>query len=376
MNISDVKNSLSRKLTGASLDDIQGVSDYSLFKEAAGNLIREIDPLETVRIYSLPVYDGIYDYASPTDLKAKKIIDARPQVNRDETDSFNSVGIEDFDKKKEDFTLEFRDGTKVLRFAKSLGNSTLLFGFEDTNNWSAGGGGSNLTTDSIYYTQGSKSFVFDVGATGGHIEGTFSSVDLSTHENKSSLFVRVYIPDASIVSSVSLRFGSSASAYFSVTATTPHVGSFYNGWQWVRFDWNGATETGTVTTTAITYARVTVTTTSADTDLRVDELRSILPSIYEFPYYSRFLFRNGTTFKEIPTSDTDILNLENPADELFITECAIIASREKSNFELMQRYVDYLYGLQKPTRVGAYDLYRASQPSEGKVVVNSYYEVV
>ena len=74
-----IKASLARKFKGASLDDVQGLSDWSLFSEAASNILSVIDPYETVRLHRFNLFTGVTEYSPPADLKGKKLIDPAPQ---------------------------------------------------------------------------------------------------------------------------------------------------------------------------------------------------------------------------------------------------------------------------------------------------------
>ena len=175
MNLTRIKETLERKFRGVSLDDVQGISDYSLFKEAAVNLIAEIDPFETIQNDELTLYHEVYQYASPTSLKDTKVVDIRPQVNRGASEYYRQKFIEEFDrdKRNKDFSVEYDGGTKILRVARDLGNSLQLNNCDSltaNGTWSTAGGGTNLAIDTLYKAEGSASLNFDIGATGGYIE--------------------------------------------------------------------------------------------------------------------------------------------------------------------------------------------------------------
>ena len=196
---------------------------------------------------------------------------------------------------------------------------------------------------------------------------------MDDHDEKSSLFIWVYFPDASLITNVILLWGSSSANYWARTVTAPHFGSFKNGWNLLRFDWNGATETGTVDPAAIDYLRVTVTSTGADTDIRVDGIYSKLPTIHEILYYSRFLFRNTAgTFLETPTDDTDELNLETAAENIFIEECCTLISSGLQRWDDHQGHFNKLYGNGKDE--GLYAKYKTSNPAQPLKPHAKYYE--
>ena len=101
--IINLKDDLSRKLHGTSLAKVQGILD--LIFEAGRTVLQDTDPLETKRNAQIAnaLYDDVFDYAAPTDLKGNKIIDIRRQVNRKEGDNFSQTFNESFDLRKQKF---------------------------------------------------------------------------------------------------------------------------------------------------------------------------------------------------------------------------------------------------------------------------------
>ena len=366
-------------MRGANIDDVQGVSDYSLFKEAAVNVLLETNPIETLRVATINVFDGIYDYSPAADVKS--LADIRPQTyQRRRYDNAQHRRIAEFDRNKLDdnneFSLEWRDGSKLLRYSRDVGESTAISETTD-DNWTAGTGVSSIAEDTVIFAEGSRALRFNVSSGTSLIEWNGdSTVNISDHTNRSSFFMWVYFPDSSLVTSLTLRVGSSSSAYYEITGTI-HFGSIRTGWNLYRFDWNGATETGSVTETAIDYVRLAFVTTSADTDIRIGRSYSKLPSPREYVYYSNYLFRSSSgTFKEEPTIDSDIVNLDIDAENLFVYECSRIAARELQNEKLLTEYTAWLYGVPATGKskeiVGQYSRYNARNPSEAKKRTGHY----
>ena len=367
MTITNVKGILDRKLTGASIDDIQGISDYSLFKEAAVNLLNEIDPAETKRRTTINVFGTVYDYAPPADIKS--IYDIRKQANRGVSDNPTRRYSEDFDinKNSDDFTLEWLDATRILRYSKNIGNTAGIHTMESlTANGTWDGTAANIAVSTFNPFKGSGAIQADFD-TGEYIENDdMTKVDLSDHKNKSTIFLSIYLPDSTALTSISLRFGSSTSAYFTQTASAPQFGSFRNGWNLVPFAWNGATETGTVDVDNMDYIRTTLTMSASDTDIKIDDIFSALPEVTDLHYYSKYLFRatgSGGAWKETPTVDSDVVNLDVDAENLFVYECIRLAARQSQNSKsLFKDYTDDLYGT--PQKVGMYDRYKHRNPEE------------
>jgi len=373
MNITTTKDSLTRKLRGASIDSVQGISDYSLFKEAAVNLLIELNPAETIRHATLNVFDGIYDYTPEADVKS--LADIRPQTyGRSSYDNAQHLYMGAFDRNKgnelNEFSLEYRDGSKLLRYARDVGNSIVVDENTD-DNWTAGTGVSNIAEDTIIYAENSRSLRFDISSGSNLLTwaGT-STKDLSKHTKRSSFFRWIYLPDASIITSIKVRVGSSSANYYEITGQI-HFGTIRNGWNLYRFDWDGVTDSGTTDETVIDYVRLEIVATSADTDIRIGKMFSKIPTPREYVYYSNYLFRSATgTFKETPSTDTDIINLDIDSENLYVYECARIAARELQNAELKDEYTSWLYGDAKT--VGQYARYKASKPSEVKKKVGDY----
>jgi len=376
VSITILKNSLGRKFRGASLDDVQGISNWTVFGEAANNLLSAIDPYETVRHSGLNLFQDVNDYTPPADLKSKKVIDIRKQVRRQ--DDFRQTFTEDFDRDKEEetFSIEFDEGAKLLRVERDVSNSTDVTDLE-SGNWS-GSGATSITEDTILYADNSagKSIRFDVTTGFPYLEWNGTAIDLSDHTNKSSFFMWVYYPDATAVSGVTLRVGLSAAAYYQMAGQI-HKGSKRTGWNLYRFDWNGATETGSVDEENIDYVQVKFTVLVADTDLRIGRLSSKLPSPYEVVYYSNCLFTDstGTTFKTIPTSDDDLLLLEKEAENIFFYECCSIIAEDLQRDPDASKFKKKLSGdPEKPNDGGGlYGQYKTDKPTEKIRPQSRYY---
>lgn len=341
--ISDFKTRIQQKIHGRALDKVQDV--YGLIYEASNNLKLAIDPKEMQRIEPLTnaVYDDVYSYACPSDLKGDGIVDVRPQVNRSIRDNFHQTYAPRFDRIKafESLAVE-NDGTlKTLRLnsSKPPAGPTVnaLNSVTENGTWAADGTyATDITTDQINYVAGSGSVRFnlasDAGSQTGYIQNsTMTAVDLSDIADVGALFAWVYLPTASNFTSVSLRWGSSTSDYYSVTATTTHVNSsFVNGWNLLRFDWPTTVASGTPVDTAIDYLRVSfVYNGTAMNGVRVDNIVARNGVIFDVVYNSDYMFRNSSgTWIIKPTADTDLLNLETEAENMLLYEVAFLIAQE------------------------------------------------
>lgn len=341
ITIADHKTRLASKIHGTNLDKVNDV--YGLIYEASGNVLLRIDPQETIRTTQIEnaIYDDVFEYATPSDIKGDSVIDIRPQVNRTTADkAFNTYGVEFDTYKKQNqkmFSVRSNSGVKTLEIAWPTLAGSLLNGCDSlTSNgtWSATASASNLAVDEINKISSSGSLSFDLAAAGssGYIENsTMTQVDLTDYVNVGALFVWCYIPNTTAITSVNLRWGSDSSNYYNRTVTTGLAStSFVTGWNLLRFDWSGSTQTGTPVNTLVDYVRVTFNYNgTAVPSCRVDSVMAKIGSIFEIDYYSNCLFRNSSgTWIEKPTADTDIINLETESYNVFLYENCLILAQE------------------------------------------------
>lgn len=337
--VANLKSDLEAIVHGTNLYKVTNLTE--LINRGARDVLTDVDPQETIRIEQIntPIFSDVFDYALPADIKGNKVIDIRPQVDRTLSENVTQTYSENFDlyKTRENFTIEFDSGTKYLRINKNIVTPIQIHNMDtidDNGTWAVGDDAQNLAVDTLFKVQGSASLKFDLdgSTTAGYIENsTFVAKDLTEHENVSSLFLYVYFPDSSIVTSVDLRWGDNTTNFWNVTSTTPHnQTSFQNGWNLMRFDWNGATETGAPDASSVNYARVTINYDgTADTDIRVDIITSNIGEIYDIVYYSRFLFSNASgTFIEETTTDTDTVNLATETYDLLLYKIAELAAQQ------------------------------------------------
>lgn len=382
-NISDLKDRINAK-THNSINKLTDVD--SLIIEAGNNLLLEVDAPSTMRVSQLSngLYDSVYSYAAPTDLKEDKMISLIPQdpLNQNPAQNYNQTYSKEIDLRKELGSLSIEDNSTVrtlkaigigLRAGATLNDANSL---TENGTWSAGGNAINLAIDTINYVSGNASLKFDISASGStaYLENsTMQSVDLTNYVNTGSAFVYVYIPSTSIITSVAFRWGSSSSDYYSVTATTTQDNTaFVVGWNLLRFDWAGATETGTVVDTAIDYARVTFNYSgTATTSCRVDNIVFRLSAIYNLKYYSNYLYRSTAgTWLEKPTStdDSDIINLDTTGFNMLVAECGYLAAQELSG-EDSSYDVDFF----KKERDRVWGQYSSNNKSQALKRRESYY---
>lgn len=384
--IADLKADVTRKLHGTSLSEV--LSFESVAGEAARNVLARINPNETIRTATIDnaVFDDVTRYAAPSDIKGDKVIDVYPQVNRMGADNFTRVFPESFDREATQNTLsvENRNGLKFLRLREEVSTPmTVVTDVNSATGWSVSNGASNLQLDQLNFVTGNASIRFDISGSAAAIENsTLSAVDLSTIDEQTSLFVWVFIPNGTTVSSFTGRIGSSASNYFSKTVTVTHAGqAFSEGWNLLRFSFDGATETGTVDWSAITYVRIDFTFNGDANNFRLDSIVAGIGEIYEIKYYTRFLFKSADgVYKEMPTLDTDTIELETDAYNILMYEVAYLLSQEIQgmNGSFDESFFAKQLGINGDGSLapgGMYRRYQMNYPSQHKKPRSTYYKM-
>jgi hypothetical protein len=347
-NITALKADLTGALHGTTTNQIQGLDN--LINRAARQLLLDVDPQETKRTvqFTAPVFNTVFQYPIAADVKGNKLIDIRPQVQRIPRDVWSQAYNQAFDVAKQNifasanmFTMNFNTGIKtILINAPYLNPPVIVNQVESvTSNgtWAAGGTASNLAVDNANYVSGAGSLKFDVTSGAAYIENsTMSAVDLSAVTNQSSFFVWVYIPTGSNLTSVNLRIGSSATDYYAATVTAnQQATAFVNGWNLCQFIWSSMTTTGSPSASALDYVRVTLNVTGTMTACRVNLIESILGSILEYEYYSKYLFRDSTTgaFQETVTDDSNLINLDTESFNLLFNLVAHYAVQQQQGVD-------------------------------------------
>ena len=343
-SITTANSELEGMLHGTTTNKIQNL--FGVYNRAARQLLLDVDPQETIRrsLMSNPIYDHIYDYVIPSDVKGNKIIDIRPQVNRSLRDRFLQNFNQQFDLTKEyvfspSFTIDFNTGIKTLRVNYPLVRQGITIntadGITDNGTWTAGGDATNLRVDNINFVSTTGSLAFDLNASGssGYLENsTMGKSDLTAHQNQSTLFLWVYLPTGTDFTSIGLRWGSDASNYWTGSATTTFEGNaFNNGWNLIGIPWLGATQINSPVVSSVNYLRITYNYDgNAQTACHLNNVISNMGELMEIEYYSKFIFRNASTsaWQETVLTNNDLINLDTESYNLFLFLAADYATQQ------------------------------------------------
>lgn len=298
--------------------------------------------------YDLPtsvataVQSNKYEFHCPTDLKGRKIIDIVKRTDRPTTAQYRLVGEEEFDRRKtvDRYLVSISDNSLERRLLVSgideITTETVNSVDSVTGNgtWSAVGGASAVAneTESFVEGDGAVSFTSDLGsATAGIKNSTMTAVDIEAiSDNDGSVYVWVYIPEASNITSFTLDIGSSSTAYRSMTVThTTDLVAFYAGWNLLRFDFGDATDTGTPDMGAVDYVSFYVnkdTAKAVATGWIVDAVIAANDSGNDVLYYSKYPWMSTDgVFKLESDDDDDFLVCDSDEYNMFVEKCSELA---------------------------------------------------
>ena len=345
--IADLKGELTGTLHGTTLNQVVGLD--VLLNRAARAVLADVDPIETMRILPMtsPIFDRIFDYAIPVDVKGDRVVDIRPQVNRTVADRFLQVYNEPFDAYKMQagwqpmFTIQYNTSIKSIRIEKCLPFGVLVNGATSvtgsSGTWSAGGTALNLGQNNLNFVYGGSSLEFNVAAGANPSDAwlensTMDAIDLTVQSEQGFLFLYTSLPTPSAVNNITLRWGSSATDYWERTVTqTQFNTAFQQGWNLLQFDWHGATVVGSPNAASITYLRFNVNYDGGlDFAYYLNDITCQLGMIYQIEYYSKFLFRDAVTgaFQETVTDDSNIINLDTDSYNVLFNQVAYLVAQQ------------------------------------------------
>jgi hypothetical protein len=384
-SINTLLSDLSGVTHGTTANKIPNI--FGAINRAARQVIQDVDPKETQRIVSLSqVFNSVFDYPIPVDVKGDRIIDLRPQAGRTPLDIFVQGYSLDFDAYKnvslaDKIITQWNTGVKTLRIqAPTLTSPTTLTDTSTITGWTATAGAQNITLDTTLNVAGGGDIQFDLaaGSSTGSIQiSTLSAVDLTGLVNIGYLFYWVYLPDASAITSLTLRWGSDVTAnYYTYTNTTTQQGTaFQTGWNLIAIPWASATKVGSPTTTGYDSVQlIPIYNSTLQTGLRFCNLTCAPGYIYQLQYYSKYMFRNPSTnvFQEtvvdVATDGNTIINLDTDSYNLLFNKTAQFVAQSlqgaDAEYDAVFFEKEYITGLIK---------YKSLNPSETILKSATYY---
>lgn len=310
ITINEIQTNLNTYLGDTSTDRISAAERLQAITESVIWLQEETQNDHTIDTYTLNYFDTVHSYKVTTavadllqsaDLRRSEDLQTYSFANKSSRELADEIG-QGFDESS--FSIERRDRNAYLKINHwSRYTAQVISDFEATSDgggtWavdSTNSDATNLTVDNAEFIHGNGSLNFDitVSQSGNNratlTNSTLTSLDLTDYNDLASWIMGVYIPDVTYITSVTLFWGSSSTAYWSLTSTTDINGNaFVNGWNTVKFDWASSTKTSTPSVSAVTYMRIDVNYGASqpdDTDFRVDYLRLVRPEVLTFYYTS------------------------------------------------------------------------------------------
>jgi hypothetical protein len=354
-SLDDVEQEMQGYLHGTTLNQITNL--LGVFNRAARRVVLLVDPQETTIVAQFgKVYQGVFDYGCPIDLKGNRVIDFYPQANRQLTDTYGQQYNKEFDLWKQytdytSFTPRYESGQRILR----INAVNLLQGVQindaaavnDNGLWVASANVSNLATSNLYYTDGvSSSVQFSLNQTGIQsvatiYNKTFTAVNLQqNYLDNDDEFFQIYLPNAAGIVSIDYQFGTDLNDYYDSGAiTTTALGtSFQNGWNLIKVPWPSTTSHGNPNPASIGSIQLSITYNGTQQNgVCINQFYSRTGVIFNIEYYSKFLFRDATTgvFQEKATDSSNIVNLDTDGIPMFIWAAFAIAVQQQAGLDAM-----------------------------------------
>lgn len=330
------------------------ITARTYLNRAARKVVSDVDLRSTKRNSPLAtdLFDDVYSYPAPSDLKSDALIDFIPQINRARDFRLELLSEQEFDMKKlykkNVIAVATDEVSKRILFSGDVQDTTLTAATLDSTTadggtWTAFSDATNVTTDTVNYVKGGGAVKFDLvgsATTAGIYNTGLTQFDISPFTNDGHVFAWVYINSTTNLTNWILDIGNDlVTNYYTQTVTTTNEGlSFVNGWNLLRFDFASMTQNGTVAPTTCDSLRLYMTKTSGKSDdgYRVDSIIFHTGQIHNVLYYSRYPWQSSAgAFLEDSTADTDLLNAEVDEYDGFIWRSKMELYRELRRFDLV-----------------------------------------
>lgn len=390
--VANLKDSVSGILQGLNLNNVTNL--FTAFERTARQLAQKISIPDAMGRYALTLYDGVINYAAPTDIFGSSLIDIQAQgITRNENDYVYKSYISDFDRTKNflpngtEVTFEWNKGVAIARIVSTIPTPRIeLDPFTATTGWTASGSASGITLDStvLYQQPGSLRFLL-TGASTGILTKTIPTNDLTNYIGVGVVFLAIYLPTTETLAnltSISVKLGSSASAYYSVSATTGFLGAFVLGdWMLVALNLSGSTTTGSPDKTKITYAQISIATAGTISNFYIGDFWIALPTPTTLIYQTSSIFQasgQNPSASIVTVADNIILN--DAVYAIYELECAVtIASQQGGDLSsgIVNQLNQTLNGIRGYRGVlvqpGLLDLYRGDNPNQLIRTIGNWY---
>lgn len=326
------------------------------------------------------LFNGVYEYACPTDLADNRLIDIPAQAKRQDG-SFGLVPVEQFNVNPQsgDIALDDFNGTRVLMINSEVSTSQVtLDNTADVTNWVLFGDGENVALDTDDYIKGNSSISFDLSSAGGTTAGiqnaAIATFDITDYlGGNSAIFVWHKINSATNITNYVIRIGTDSSNYYTKTITTKNDGTaFAAGWNLLRFDLTSLTEVGTVTDDTINYLVIYMTKTAgkvSETDYKFNNFFISRGVTHNVLYYSKYGWQTSAgAYLQNSTDALDLVVADDTEYDLIVKK-GVVTGMPLTNFDQNER------ADAKAEYEEARDVYMSQNPDQSIVMTSTYHNV-
>lgn len=250
----------------------------------------------TEKEYTLNYYRGIREYVLPSNYL--EMIGLYEQMNF--LDPFTRVSPIEFERAMNQSSAEniiaddFTGRTSVLKvnFYNSKSEIKVISAnnsFDGNGTYIASGTASNVQTDTkVYFTNsGSVKFIVAGSGTATLTNSNIATVDLSSFNKKYLLKIPIYIQNASLLTSINLKFGNDALNYHLFSATTQFNGKeFVDGLNTIGVELNTSADVGTIIDTTFDFLELNLVHTGSLGTVYLAQFEAITPDPLKFVHYS------------------------------------------------------------------------------------------
>jgi len=363
------------------------ISSEDTMNEAVRDVLKDHDLRSNKRRANLSpnLFNGIFDYACPSDLKADAIIDLPGQAKRADGE-LEFIPAREFEIRRPQSAIAVDDynGTRVLKVNSIVDSNSITVAELDSltsgslngTAWTAFGDVDSIAVDDADFIKGAGSLKWNITAAGGTTAGLqnadINPIDITDYlDGTSAFFLWHKINSATDITNYILRFGTDDSNYYSKTITTQADGTaFAAGWNLLKFDLSSYSTTGTPTNTNIKYFVPYMTKATgkiSESDYKFDWLVLKKGVVTYVKYYSKYGWQSSAgAYKENSTDDSDLLVADTDEFNLFVSRARAVAKKELA---ISQQDID--------SAEAAYqrDLaqYRLKHPSEALILTSESY---
>jgi len=326
------------------------------------------------------LFNGIFEYAAPTDLKGYGIITIQNQTF-DKSMPWGLVPYEQFLRRQDPFTIAISDydGLRKVLLNSVVDDHKITIGsFDSVTGWTAVGDAENISEDTSNYITKNASLSFDISSAGGVTAGvensSLSNIDLTNYlKGNGTITCWVYISSPTNITNYIVKIGSDSSNYYQKSTTTQSDGTaFVTGWNLLKFDMTSLTIVGTPVDTTCVYSSIYMTKDAgkiSEQGYKFDDLLLHNGEINNIYYYSGYGWQtSGGTYIKNSTADSDVLNAGEEEYELILCRCTELAADEVDEDKVSEKNAANYKTLKKT--------YQAGNPSEALIMISTTVDFV